>query len=105
MTPTPAQIGEWRESGCNAFILDSEVSLGTCGAQAYVYGYIRARTVQATEIAELKAKLAEPLAPITADMVTDEMALAYQKLCYECESDDDFIAKLVNMVNAWGAKQ
>jgi hypothetical protein len=68
MTPTPAQIAEWRENfelnnpqNLHYFI---EGALHTCRytdrlTQSSWAGYIRARTEQATEIAELKAKLAE----------------------------------------------
>jgi hypothetical protein len=61
MTPTPAQMTEWRKDFAKAFpARPLSASHQAVTDNDYVFaGYIRARTEQATEIAELKAKLAE----------------------------------------------
>jgi hypothetical protein len=55
-TPTPEQIAEWTDKGNHAWLENLEV-MSRSKHENYVAGYIRARTEQATEIAELKAKL------------------------------------------------
>jgi hypothetical protein len=93
MTPTPEQIAEWREAAELAFpkLLRKHyphlhtaqqnkgatfkyIDMATEGVwQSFEIGYLRARTEQATEIAELKAKLAEvmPLAKFGAYILKD----------------------------------
>jgi hypothetical protein len=58
-TPTPTQIAEWRKAACNQYIDDDYISSFDIAEEHYIAGYIRARTEQSAEIAELKAKLAE----------------------------------------------
>jgi chromosome segregation ATPase len=69
-SPTPTQIAEWREKFESKYT--SEELFFQCGEYSDRYiqhewqGYLRARTEQATEIAELKAKLAGAEAEIAA---------------------------------------
>jgi hypothetical protein len=63
----PEQMAEWQEKGSRAWLENSEIM--TKGRHDnYVAGYIHARTEQAAEIVELKAKLSEvmPLAKYAA---------------------------------------
>jgi hypothetical protein len=59
MTPTPEQLQAWREEAHWLYLKDTSVDFDTEREFVYEAGYLRARTEQATEIAELKAKLAE----------------------------------------------
>lgn len=75
MTPTPEQIAEWREEFEKSLPVGERQILPSQGYAIFRVefewrGYIRARTEQATEIAELKAKLAEvmPLARFGAEI-------------------------------------
>jgi hypothetical protein len=61
MTPTPEQLQAWREEAHWLYLKDTSVDFDTEREFVYEAGYLRARTEQATEIAELKAKLAELL--------------------------------------------
>jgi hypothetical protein len=55
MNPSPEQIAEWREKAATAYMADDSVNDLVHPILAYEFGYLRARTEQATEIAELKA--------------------------------------------------
>jgi hypothetical protein len=83
MTPTPAQIAEWREKferayrdvgGCGSLDRNENGSYNIVPEHAWQI-YLRARTEQATEIAELKAKLAEvmPLAKFGAAILQSDV--------------------------------
>jgi hypothetical protein len=67
MTPTPTQIAEWKWQAADAWIID-DCFKSPYPKQHYVGGYLRAKTEQATEIAALKAQIAEimPLAKFGA---------------------------------------
>jgi hypothetical protein len=56
MTPTPTQIADWREAASHKWLATDTARLSN--HENYIEGCLHARTEQATEIAELKAKLA-----------------------------------------------
>jgi hypothetical protein len=57
MNISPEQIAEWRKEAESAWLLDTFAQIREGSYSAYIKGYIRARTEQATEIAALKAQL------------------------------------------------
>ena len=59
MTPIPEQIAEWRGIARLMWFEDNSIDAIDGHKNCYIAGYVKARTEQATEIAELKAKLAE----------------------------------------------
>jgi hypothetical protein len=79
MNPSPEQVSEWRKEAESAWSLDSFAQIREGSYSAYIKGYIRARTEQATEIAALKAQIAEliPLAKFGA-IVTSSRILIFQ---------------------------
>jgi hypothetical protein len=55
--PSPEQIEEWRKEAEFAWLLDPSSQIHEESCSAYIKGYLRARTEQATEITELKDDL------------------------------------------------
>jgi hypothetical protein len=71
--PTPTQIAEWFKQGAATFLKDKHAATFNTPDYFYASGYLRARTEQATEIAALKAQIAElsPLANRTTQQTLD----------------------------------
>jgi hypothetical protein len=55
MTPTPEQLAQLTNDAKLAYFNDGTIGISHKPIEAYVSGYLRARTEQATEIAALKA--------------------------------------------------
>jgi hypothetical protein len=56
MNPSPEQVSEWERRAEKAWNIDDNISNFDVTERGYIQGYLRARTEQATEIAELKAQ-------------------------------------------------
>jgi dissimilatory sulfite reductase (desulfoviridin) alpha/beta subunit len=85
MSPTPEQLAQWRKESHKNWLEDKELNATSSSSKAYVNGYLRARTEQATEIVSCK--------PITADDITDEMVAAYHTTT---SSSKEAVLRIVN---------
>jgi hypothetical protein len=88
MKPSPEQIAEWRKDAEKPYHDEYGIDNDARTKHAYTLGYIRARTEQATEIAELKT---------WKDAVLDSLAVS----CADCSIDTPpaEILKLVASIN------
>jgi hypothetical protein len=73
------QIAQWRKESHKNWLEDADLNATSSSSKAYENGYLRARAEQATEIAALKAQVAEhmPLAKFGA-MVLGNRILMFQ---------------------------